>query len=213
MPTPAFPVRSNRLNASTSRDALPAPAPGVELGGGGSDGISRFECSSVASVLWNGFMGAPVGLSCKVSSSRSLEASDSGISKGSLWLNVRSLVWVIGVGSLLGIELSSGEEGGGDCTLTFLTGLTPPLTGDGEFEKLVSSGGSEWASAECRTGTAVAESFRRKGFEDGCSPDIMYDREGRRSCTRTPKRLALELLHGHVRSSPRHSRRRAGLRR
>jgi hypothetical protein len=58
MPSPAFPVISNLLNASTSKEARPRLATFV----GGIIDPSLSGCSIVSRVFWNGFAGACFGM-------------------------------------------------------------------------------------------------------------------------------------------------------
>jgi hypothetical protein len=85
--SPAFPVMSNLLNASTSRDALPMCA-AFDFG----MVASLFECSMVSNVFAKGFGGACDGLL----SLSSDDVSDRAFSNGSssCWLGVEILSYV-----------------------------------------------------------------------------------------------------------------------
>lgn len=92
IPSPAFPVMSNLLNASTSRDARPGLATFV----GGIIGPSLSGCSIVSSVFWNGFAGAWACFGMLTASSS--DVSSEMLSKGSF--SSRG----IGVGGFADIE-------------------------------------------------------------------------------------------------------------
>jgi hypothetical protein len=96
----ALPVMSNRLNASTSREALPTPVPpGVLAWTGVLDKSPLSVRSKVANVFWNGFGGTEVLWTVSVSSPESSELSVVAFSKGSLSV-LKSPGRGIGVGRL-----------------------------------------------------------------------------------------------------------------
>jgi hypothetical protein len=97
----ALPVMSNRLNASTSRDAFPTPVPpSVLLCEVVLDESVPSVRSKVANVFWKGFGGIEVLLSVSVSSPESSELSVAAFSKGSLSVLGKSSGRVNGVGKL-----------------------------------------------------------------------------------------------------------------
>jgi hypothetical protein len=106
------------LKASTSSDALPAAA-GFMFEGGAAETTSSVR-SKVASVFWNGFNGAPEGLTGtgsggSASSSEIFDASEFELSNGS------KAAW--GAASFRRTGSSSGDSGGGVCNRTRFTGF------------------------------------------------------------------------------------------
>jgi hypothetical protein len=81
---PVLPVMSNRLNASTSRDCLPAPLPGTAVVAGctASDGAPSV-CSNVARVFWKGLAGTNLAFVVVSSVSETSEEPEGGLSNGS----------------------------------------------------------------------------------------------------------------------------------